>query len=625
VRAILGDDSPPVFSKGRQFYNVDRWVWRIFPGKMFTWARANPGKTPTKEDVRGWVQATNSTAWPERAIYIASTPDELDWTTARALTGGVYHECFHTRLSRRENLSFDEVYDAISDRWDKADWSVVGATAEEALQYIEDVRIEQCGTDLHTGTYLPLCDLQDYILDMEKEGLQARMHEQAEQGDDAPPWSELSTLMASFRDLGLGYDTAMGQEAIDRYRSMHPDVLEMVETGPVAPLVAQAASMGPQDGLGCIWLAMDLVILVQQMATTEAKSEQEQKQKAAAQVLMVLLGEGGEPGGKIPGMLRASDVLEQAVASFLQSQSDDLPEGEQPWRPYDPSRDLVSEAGLWSGDRSGEAQAMLDEVLSEVLFLRARLHQVVRTVSMTGTEHGVRRGRRLSERNLVESHIALMNRQVPTRAFIEEDEEIDTSLAAAVVLDQSSSMSNKLAVATKTMIAITEPLDTLRYPVMVVGFRDRDGEVRSPGIGWEQDYHRLTGIHYDVFKRFDERFRDVLPRFAHVKAEKMTPMSDGIQYGLNGLRTRREHHRVLFVVTDGYPTGLHARVVRWQIRTARREGIYIVGVGVGKGSQGVMSLFPDHVYAEDLEEMPEMLLHKLNSLLDFRKITRLTA
>ena len=136
---------------------------------------------------------------------------------------------------------------------------------------------------------------------------------------------------------------------------------------------------------------------------------------------------------------------------------------------------------------------------------------------------------------------------------------------------------------------------------------------------WAEHFHRVVPVVYDVFKDFDEPLPEVLWRFAATRADGGTPMGDGIQLGLQKLRTRREAHRLLFVVTDGEPTGQHARVVRYQIKQAREEGITILGIGIGHGARSVVRLFDDHIWADNAEQLPEAIIWKLNELLDFRR------
>ena len=51
---------------------------------------------------------------------------------------------------------------------------------------------------------------------------------------------------------------------------------------------------------------------------------------------------------------------------------------------------------------------------------------------------------------------------------------------------------------------------------------------------------------------------------------------------------------------------------------AKESGIHVIGVGIGCGASYVERLFPDSVYSETIEELPQLLVEKLDQLLDFR-------
>jgi hypothetical protein len=88
-----------------------------------------------------------------------------------------------------------------------------------------------------------------------------------------------------------------------------------------------------------------------------------------------------------------------------------------------------------------------------------------------------------------------------------------------------------------------------------------------------------------------------------------------MQFGLDSLNYRNEGHRVMFVVTDGCPSG-NQDVIEWQLRIAKEAGIHVIGVGLGHGAKYVTQLFPDHVWSANFNEFPTLLLDKLNALID---------
>ncbi len=302
-----------------------------------------------------------------------------------------------------------------------------------------------------------------------------------------------------------------------------------------------------------------------------------------------------------------------------------MKQGERMWKPYDPANDEFkfvppSKAGK-DHDRE-QAERLYASVKDEASYLRSRLRSIVKAMEMSDTIHGVQRGRRLSSRFLVDSKVTLKAGESPKRAYKQIDEAMDTSLAAAVVIDESGSMDGALKDATRVLCAITEPLDALGCKVQVSGFRD-GARYTNPGPdGYQGDYHRFNSITHDIFKTFDEPLRSVKWRFANTRATGGTPMADGVQFALDALSGRPEGHRVMFVITDGQPNGGHKEIIRRQIRLAKAAGIHIIGVGLGYGAEYVQHVFPDSVWTSKISDMPKALIAKLNELVDRRATKR---
>lgn len=294
--------------------------------------------------------------------------------------------------------------------------------------------------------------------------------------------------------------------------------------------------------------------------------------------------------------------------------------GCKPWRPYTTEHDVENLVSSSSRGRASDDAAtanLLTSVRQECTVLRTKLRQMVREAEMVGTEHGVRKGKRLSPRHLTNTVITMRGGRAPQHAYQQSDEAVDTSMAAAIVVDESGSMAGRLRLTSQGLVALVEPLDKLGVATQVVGFRNGNGYDAVSGKEAYQ-YHRDTGITYDIFKRFDERFTNVRYRFNNLRAVGGTPMADGIAHAMASMNGRTEGHRVIFVLTDGAPDYSHKPVIRWQIEQCRNAGIHLVGVGLGPGAQYVTTLFDDSVYASDLRMLPAALTKKLNELLNFR-------
>jgi hypothetical protein len=323
--------------------------------------------------------------------------------------------------------------------------------------------------------------------------------------------------------------------------------------------------------------------------------------------------------GADAGLQDLAATLAESVKAALDKELSDVNAGEAPWNPLDLGLDTVQV--VLPSHRGKEwdlqqADSLLASVKPQTAYLRARLRMIVQAMTQTAVYHGVKKGRNLSGRFLADTHVAIMGHNSPNRAYYTKTTRLDMSMAAAIVMDQSGSMHCRLGLATQIFCALTEPLDSLGCPTLAIGFRNGERGGNSPCHEDSDNYHRTNGVTYDIFKGWNERFRPIRWRFANTRADGGTPMADGIQFAMTGLKGRTEANRFLFVVTDGGPDPSHAPVVRRQCRIAKGMGIHIIGVGVGDGAEDVVTLFPDHVWSKNVSDIPRLLVAKLNDLVD---------
>ena len=331
------------------------------------------------------------------------------------------------------------------------------------------------------------------------------------------------------------------------------------------------------------------------------------------QSLLDQIKEGLKDGGS--ALLDNNSAMEQAIADKIAEIESTCLDGEKPYIVGDTSQDTLNIVKEGSSSK-GYAQQLLNEVREQTNYLRSSLRQMVRAMEHTNVIHGTRRGNFLSNRTLVDTALSMRNSRMPKRAFYNTDDQVDTSIACAICLDESGSMGGSLTEATKMLIALTEPIDQIGGKVLAYGFRNSWNSYNSPShpvnSHRHQDHYPLT---YDVFKSWNERFTTVKGRFAHTIADGSTPMSDGIQFGLDQIKYRTEKHRIIFVLTDGEPNYGHQPVIAWQQRVAKEMGIHIVGVGWGRDASGVKTLYKDNVWCQNVEDVPSALVSKLRSLL----------
>ena len=257
--------------------------------------------------------------------------------------------------------------------------------------------------------------------------------------------------------------------------------------------------------------------------------------------------------------------------------------------------------------------AILKGIARESGQVKVGLQRLIRAMEQTSVHHGTKDGR-LSSRQYTKTWGQLKSGKVPTRPYYKRSEKMDVSIACAVVVDQSSSMSGLKRDTVKGMVALADALNSVGAATQVTGFRY--GGYHPEGVhGIQSDYCSAGGACIDVFQQYGERFNAVKGRFAHLRATGGTPTADGMQYALEGLSERNEAFRIMFVLTDGCPDGGHQQIINRQIRLAKEAGIHVVGVGLGRGTQGVVSSYPDHIVALNMAQLPEKLIGKLSTIL----------
>ena len=321
------------------------------------------------------------------------------------------------------------------------------------------------------------------------------------------------------------------------------------------------------------------------------------------------------------GLLDNNSALKDAIGG--EEDEEDVEDDEKVWRPFNPELDEVKVPNITENSKY-TAGILRKAVRKETSALRNRMRSKFLQARQPKTVHGVRHGRDLSDRRLVSSVIELRSGRRPTRPDWRREKQEDVSLACAVVVDESWSMDGpEIINATKGCLVVADSLDMLGSPCLVVGPRDggRDYDRRDRPhheyINWDGEddpnrYHRTSGVIIDVFKDWTESMTKAWGRFGRIQAEGSTPLSDGIQYGLQELAVRPERHRVVLVMTDGVPN--NQAVVRRQIRKAAEAGIWVVGVGIGTGTRrGVEKLFPLNVCCE-IADLPGELMRVLEGI-----------
>lgn len=629
-----------MISKGKTFFMEGHFPFRSVLRSLCAFSELSISAVPLDSDFDSWAAELNDAGRRTRpSITIAQAGDWITPRTFFALMGGANHEAFHRLYSFQGSVSGEILSRSISPHYERGvPYHHFSNLLSNLQNVLEDTRIERLGCAEFPGVRSRMEELADFILDQE---FDLRKKEEMEGASPA------RIALALFRELGLGYQTSKVEEALDHYRKVRPEVWSLFrEGGALHPLLEESIPKvnSPQDreeekSRGGASLSLALRVLNVLYGMSEDSSDPPSGSSEKGSETSDPEVSEGDSGSFEPREGTANEgnsgSFEAVAVEILDAQSDGItdyasalesavrsrgPESPEILSPYTTSFDEVQVVPL-SGDLATirtNLFALVRETKRETLFLRSRLRGLFQALEGGGVRHGVPAGSALSERYLVDSFVSVRQREEPNLAFRVEDARMDTSISAYIVLDESGSMSNKREATVRILYTLAESLDALSAKFAIVGFRDLDRKSANFPSGTEEEIDELFGKHlrvlpvvHDVYKGFEDRFRAVAGRILNPRATGGTPMSDGIELGLQSLSPRTERFRFLFVVTDGVPDSNHVPVIQDQILRAQRAGISIIGVGMGKDSFYVTDLFPDHVFSLELKDIPSLLVLKL--------------
>lgn len=555
-----------------------------------------------------------------------------------ALVGGAYHESWHSLYSCRRPLTTYEMCELVLPRWDLVpDWSLCCMVLLDLTNTVEDIRIERLGTRMFPGAWTKMHDLQDYIIQQEQiplaeHGLASAFHD----------------VGRTFREYGLGYSTPTVVKALGSYQERNPGAYYLVTDGSLTPLLRKSISLGESDDISCLEIGMEILGVIygqekpaqeisEEIPITSEKTSEETPEVAPEETPEVTSSVMQELQKSMAAGERLQQLTYNAIAAKhiqqLHAEEDThLGENTEPYRSFNPSLNKLqivppSKAGPVVDRRM--ARGLLRSVRRETVFLQARLRSLVLDQNEPSDVGASRIGVSLHLPSVAQTGIeVLLHKTEPSRPFEATVSGAAPSTATVLLIDQSASMHKHLKEVQKAVLSLADCFESILCPTMAVGFRDGDMPDPVPSDRVIEDglYHRVQGVDFDLFKSFEEPLHRVVGRFANIQTKGSTPMADGIHLALSWLKARREKQRLIFLFTDGMPTGLRdpKAVVRGLIAKAEREHCIIVAVGIGTGAEPVAHLFPDHVWGQNFESLPKLVLDKLYQIFKGRSNVRPT-
>ncbi|SER28927.1 Cobalamin biosynthesis protein CobT [Faunimonas pinastri] len=219
------------------------------------------------------------------------------------------------------------------------------------------------------------------------------------------------------------------------------------------------------------------------------------------------------------------------------------------------------------------------------------------------------------------------------RVFRRTQENNSKDTAVSLLIDNSGSMGGApMRVAMSAGYALSQTLERVGIAHECIGFTTMWA---TKPAGWSAEvirnearrigtkFARTEPILMPIYKGFEERLTPAVKRrFADAAMNQrfLANNVDGEAVETASLRLmpRREHRKVLLVLSDGYPAAdgdrkalyshLHASVAG-----ATKAGIEVIGIGIM--NDAVKTFYPKHMVLHDLESLPGTVMGELKRIL----------
>jgi hypothetical protein len=581
--SVLGPElMVPLRFRGDQFYCLDVFPWRQCLGLVCDYKKS----LVTVKDLAQWpkdIEKTSASIKP--SVTLPSISPTLTGEDYEALLGGTYHEGWH-RLRRGTIPKPKEIYRLLKPRWGGIAWKKHQRVLLDFGNILEDIRIERLGLRDSPGTKSRLISVHDLILSRESRTYDRELSQERSR-------NFLVTALRAFRDQGLGYDSRAHTLAWDHYKEASPEAVEFVLHGKFNNLLESAKT--ETDPSFQFWGALEGI-----------------------RILLDYLQEE-ENNPNVPETLEFSTMIEDVESAITGRIKDVIrgrksPSGEAPYCPYTEDNDsvVVYKRGFDSTGKIGKAFTEGISASSKIRSALGRSFHDAVEVPSEGSFHG----KELSERHLIETALSVRHGIVPRQAFRTTEEEMDTSFAAVLMVDQSTSMTQSdgngvrpVDGMIKALASAAKALTDLQVPYMVVGF---EGLIEDGVFRVMEGYHRVEPVRFHVYKNWTMTLADLKRTLSNMTFNGTTPTGDAIEFASSELQQRREIHKLIMIFTDGDPDPPQVPTVRYQLRTHKE---IVIGVGIGQGSKGVRNLFPKHIWSEDIGSYPQEVVKSLKEIL----------
>ena len=147
--------------------------------------------------------------------------------------------------------------------------------------------------------------------------------------------------------------------------------------------------------------------------------------------------------------------------------------------------------------------------------------------------------------------------------------------AVEILIDCSGSMSDSINLANDFAIQLGRMLEKSKTEFCCYGFRSGQTE----HFQGESNNGYADGVRFIPFKGFGKKMSPVLMGSISQSTGGGTPDYTAVWHGVNLISMRPEKKKVLFVIGDS--AGYNVKAMQHLERLANRQGIIVVGIGIG--------------------------------------------
>ena len=192
----------------------------------------------------------------------------------------------------------------------------------------------------------------------------------------------------------------------------------------------------------------------------------------------------------------------------------------------------------------------------------------------------------------------LYNATLDGRIFKKDIRGQKKDLIISILVDNSESMNGqKIINAMKGCFELAYVMQTLNIPFTIYGHK---------ALGHE----RIQMTKIIDFKESTKR--NLLDRIFEMYSSGLTYEHLALQEVLYELSLQKRHKKgFVFVLSDGDTHGIHQIHSLTQIYKNKKD-IDIIGIGIQ--TKQIVETYPNHIYVQNLEQLPEILIQKLKEI-----------